>query len=116
MAATTTIPSVTVLSTPFGAGLVAKRAAPTTTSGPNFYQANPYAYPVYAGDADASIASSYYSACDCLNLQTGTAVSVSTVKSVSLLHDLSIGSSLSRLIRCSRREPFRASTTKSLQV
>ncbi|KAL9639183.1 MAG: hypothetical protein Q9204_001219 [Flavoplaca sp. TL-2023a] len=65
--ATATVPAVTIFSTAFvpsATNLLNKReAAAATTVAPNFYDENPYAYPLYAGDAvNASIASSYYSA------------------------------------------------------
>ncbi|CAL8578865.1 hypothetical protein XPA_004636 [Xanthoria parietina] len=79
--ATATVPAVTIFSTIFNP-LVAKREAAATTAAPNFYQENPYAYPVYAGDApNASIASSYYSACSCLSLKPSTVDDTSIILS-----------------------------------
>ncbi|KAL8700034.1 MAG: hypothetical protein Q9224_001156, partial [Gallowayella concinna] len=75
--ATATVPAVTIFATSF-LPIVAKRADDITTAAPGFYEDNPYAYPVYAGDApNASIAASYYSACSCLSLKPSTVQAVS---------------------------------------
>ncbi|KAL8696849.1 MAG: hypothetical protein Q9201_007445, partial [Fulgogasparrea decipioides] len=72
--ATATVPAVTVFSTtyvPSTSRAVLKRNTPSPTEAP-FYQENPYAYSVYADNANASIAASYYSACSCLSLKPST--------------------------------------------
>ena len=85
--ATVTVPAVTIFSTPFvpsATNLLNKReAAAATTVAPNFYDENPYAYPLYAGDAvNASIAYSYYSACSCLSLKPSTVDDTSIILTV----------------------------------
>ncbi|KAL8757152.1 MAG: hypothetical protein Q9199_002418 [Rusavskia elegans] len=80
--ATTTVPAVTIFSTIFSPLLNKREAAAATTAAPNFYQENPYAYPVYAGDApNASIAASYYSVCSCLSLKPSTVDDTSIILS-----------------------------------
>ncbi|KAI4109781.1 MAG: hypothetical protein LQ339_001565, partial [Xanthoria mediterranea] len=79
--ATATVPAVTIFSTIFNPPVVKREAAATTTA-PNFYQENPYAYPVYAGDSpNAEIAASYYSACSCLSLKPSTVDDTSIILS-----------------------------------
>ncbi|KAL8868602.1 MAG: hypothetical protein Q9174_004881 [Haloplaca sp. 1 TL-2023] len=78
--ATTTVPAVTIISTTFvpdATPMLEKRQdatpTPATTEAP-FYQQNPYAYEVINDDggSNASIASTYYSACKCLYLTSST--------------------------------------------